>query len=176
LNTASDEHEADPPVTDPTETGEAAVADEMTAAERAEARRYGQVSLACTLADIAIDVVFLAIAAFVLARPIDRWLAGFEIFSGARSFLRLLALFGVIYVLHVAVSLPLSFYSGYVVEHQFGLSTQSVRRWLRNWLLGNGLAVAFGLGLYVGLFALMWYTGGHWWLYAAAAFFVVSVI
>jgi STE24 endopeptidase len=176
LTPSTDEHEVSPPGGGSAEAGDAAGAEGMTTAERAEARRYGRVSLACTLADIAIDVVFLAIAAFVLARPIDRWLAGFEILAGARSFLRLLALFGVIYVLHVAVSLPLSFYSSYVVEHQFGLSTQSVRRWLRNWLLGNGLAVAFGVALYVGLFALMWYTGAYWWLYAAAAFFVVSVI
>ena len=40
--------------------------------------------------------------------------------------LRLLALFGIVIGLHILVSLPLSFYSGYVVEHQFGLSNQSL--------------------------------------------------
>jgi len=152
------------------------VAEEMSPAERAEARRYGRISLACTLADIAIDVLFLAFAAFVLARPLDSWLAGYGLLSGPRSFLRLFALFGVVYVLHLLVSVPLSFYSGYVVEHRFGLSKQSVRRWIRNLLLSNALAVLFGVVMYGGLFALMWYTGRYWWLIAAGAFFVISVI
>jgi STE24 endopeptidase len=148
----------------------------MTTVERDEARRYGRVSLACTLADIAIDVLFLAFAAFVLARPLDAWLAGYGLLAGPRSFPRLLALFGVVYVLHLLISVPLSFYSGYVVEHRFGLSTQSLRRWLRNWLLSNALAVLFGVVLYCGLFAMIWYTGQYWWLIAAGGFFVISVI
>jgi STE24 endopeptidase len=149
---------------------------EMTSDERAEARRYGHVSLACTLADIAIDVLFLAVAAFVLARPLDSWLAGYHLLAGPRSFARLLALFGIVYAMHLLVSVPLSFYSGFVVEHRFGLSTQTIRRWVRNWLLSNTLAVLFGVVLYGGLFALIWYTGRYWWLIAAGAFFVISVI
>ena len=41
------------------------------------------------------------------------------------SILRLIALFVIVMLLHILVSLPLSFYSHYVVEHQFGLSNQS---------------------------------------------------
>ena len=36
--------------------------------------------------------------------------------------------------------------------------------------------MAFGVVLYGGLFALIWYTGPYWWLIAAGAFFVISVI
>ena len=50
----------------------------------------------------------------------------FQPLAGEQSMLRLLALFGVVIGLHILVSLPLSFYSGYVVEHQFGLSNQSL--------------------------------------------------
>jgi STE24 endopeptidase len=78
--------------------------------------------------------------------------------------------------LHILVSLPLSFYSGYVVEHKFGLSNQTLRRWLRNWALGNLLAVALGAVLNLGLFWILWNTGSYWWLITAGAFFVVSVV
>jgi STE24 endopeptidase len=77
---------------------------------------------------------------------------------------------------HVLVSLPLSFFAGYVVEHRFGLSNQTLGRWLRNWSLRNVLAIVFGLVIYVGLFAIIWNTGAYWWLIAAAAFFVMSVV
>ncbi|HEY2827255.1 MAG TPA: hypothetical protein VGJ04_06610, partial [Pirellulales bacterium] len=120
--------------------------------ERSEAHRYGTISLNCTLADLAIDVVFLALMAFVFAGPIDAWLTRLRALSGTPSMLRLLALFGVVTLLHICVSLPLSFYSGYIVEHQFALSNQSLGRWITNWLKRTGLAVVFGGAMFAGLF------------------------
>ena len=90
--------------------------------------------------------------------------------------LRLLALFAVITLLHICVSLPLSFYSGYVVEHQFALSNQSLGRWVTNWLKRTALAILFGGAMFAGLFWIIWHTGQYWWLIAAAVFFVVSVV
>jgi STE24 endopeptidase len=150
--------------------------DTMSADERAEARRYGRAHLVLTLVDMAVDVAYLGIMAFVSARPIDAWLRGFEPLAGEYSMARLLALFGVVIGLHILVSLPLSFYSGYVVEHQYGLSNQTLRRWLRNWALGNVLAILLGAVLNLGLFWIIWNTGQYWWLIAAGAFFVVSVV
>ena len=148
----------------------------VTPEERTEARRYGRIHLVLTLFDMAVDVIYLGLMAFVFARPVDAWLARFEPLADPQSMLRLLALFGVVIGLHILVSLPLSFYSGYVVEHQFGLSNQSLRRWLRNWTLSNALAVLLGAALNLGLFWIIWNTGPYWWLIAAAAFFVVSVV
>ncbi|HEY4231810.1 MAG TPA: M48 family metalloprotease, partial [Lacipirellulaceae bacterium] len=144
--------------------------------ERKEAHRYGTTSLVCTLADLAIDVVFLGVMAFLLAGPIDAWLADFSSLSAPLSMLRLLALFAVITLLHICVSLPLSFYSGYIVEHQFALSNQSLGRWVTNWLKRTGLAILFGGAMFAGLYWLIWHTGQYWWLIAAAVFFVVSVV
>jgi STE24 endopeptidase len=151
-------------------------ADSVTPQEQTEARRYGRIHLALTLVDMAVDVVYLGLMAFVFARPIDAWLASFEPLAGERPMLRLLALYGIVMGLHILVSLPLSFYSGYIVEHQFGLSHQSLRRWMRNWTLSNVLTILLGAALNVGLLWIIWNTGPYWWLIAAAAFFVVSVI
>jgi STE24 endopeptidase len=148
----------------------------MTAEERAEARRYGRLSLRLTLADMALDLTFLGVMAFVFARPIDTWLSQFQALAGQRSLLRLLALFGITIGLHIVVALPLSFYSGYVIEHRFGLSKQTLCRWLRNWAISNSLALLIGAALNLGLFWIIWNTGPYWWLIAAAAFFVVSVV
>jgi STE24 endopeptidase len=150
--------------------------EEQTPEQRAEARRYNHISLACTLVDMAIDLVYLGLMAFVFARPIDAWLAGFPQLAGEHSILRLIALFLVVMLLHICVSLPLSFYSHFVVEHQFGLSNQSLRRWLRNWSLSNVLTILLGVALNVGLFLIIWHAGTYWWLIAAAAFFIVSIV
>jgi STE24 endopeptidase len=150
--------------------------EEQTPEQREEARRYNKISLACSLADMAIDVIYLGLMAFVFARPLDTWLASFPSLSADHSVLRLIALFMIVMLLHILVSVPLTFYSNYVVEHQFGLSNQSLRRWLRNYTLSNVLTIALGIVLNVGLFWIIWHTGHYWWLIAAAAFFVVSII
>lgn len=147
----------------------------MTDAELAEAKSYGRLELACALGDKVIDVVYLAVAAFWLARPIDAWLQGYPLLAGNWS-LRLMALFLVIMGLHIAVSFPLSLYSGHLLEHQFKLSTQTFGRWLWQYTKRNALALAFSLAIVVGLYWLIWTTGGAWWLVAAGAFFVISIV
>jgi STE24 endopeptidase len=148
----------------------------LDASQRAEARRYGRVALVCTLADMAIDLAYLGLMAIWLASPLDAWLAGYDSMSGPQSFVRLLALFCIVIFFHILVSAPLSFYSGYVVEHRFGLSTQTIGGWLNHWLKRNGLTIVLGAVLYLGLFWIIWHAGSYWWLIAAAAFFVVSIV
>ncbi len=151
-------------------------AGELSPTERAEAQRYGRTSLVLAVSDMALDVVYLAIMAFVFARPLDTWLAGFPLFAGDDSLLRLMALFGVVVGIHILVSLPLSFYAGYVVEHRFKLSNQSLGRWVTTWLKRNAFGIVLGAAIYAGLYWMIWHTGSYWWLIAAGVFFLFSVI
>jgi STE24 endopeptidase len=75
----------------------------------------------------------------------------------------MLMFMAVIYVL----DLPLSYYQGFVRQHAYGLSNQSLTRWLRNSIVR--LAVDMGVA-----FALVWMpyllmarSPRRWWLYAA---------
>ena len=147
----------------------------MNDAELAEAKRYGRLELACSLADKAIDIAYLAVAAFWLARPLDDWLQTWPLLS-ANWTLRLTALFLAVLALHVAVSFPLAFYSGHVIEHRFKLSTQTFGRWLWRYAKRNLLAGGLSLVMVLGLYWLIWTTGAAWWLAAAGAFFVVSIV
>jgi STE24 endopeptidase len=147
----------------------------MNDAELAEAKRYGRLELACSLADKAIDIAYLAVAAFWLARPLDDWLQTWPLLS-ANWTLRLTALFLAVLALHVAVSFPLAFYSGHVIEHRFKLSTQTFGRWLWRYAKRNLLAAGLSLVMVLGLYWLIWTTGAAWWLAAAGAFFAVSIV
>ena len=124
---------------------------EMNASELAEAKRYGRQGLVCDLADRALDIAFLAVAAMLLARPIDVWLAGWPLLEGSWT-LRLMALYLIVLGLHVCVSFPLSFYSGHLLEHQFGMSTQTFRAWLWRYAKRMTLALAFNAAMFLGLF------------------------
>lgn len=154
------------------ETNAAVETAEMTPEQLAETKRYGRQQLVCDLIDRGVDLTFLTIAACFIAIPLDRWLAE----SVASSWLRLGLLFGIVTGLHVLASFPISFYSGHVLEHRYRLSRQSFGRWFYRYLKRNGLMLAFGLLLFEGLYAIIWYTQSWWWLVAAVAFFMVSVV
>jgi len=147
----------------------------MTDEQLAEAKQYGRRDLVCYLADKAIDVVYLSAAAFLLAGPIDRWLSG-----GARlgqiETLRLVTLFLIVTAGHVAVSFPLSFYAGHVLEHRYELSNQTFAGWLWRYVKKMLLAVGFTGAIFVGIYWLIWTTGPFWWLLAAVAFFLVGIL
>jgi STE24 endopeptidase len=146
----------------------------QTPDEKAEAKRYARIGLWCELADRVVDVGFLAVMAFVVGPPLAELLSRVDWL--ATDTLRLVALHLAMFGLHVAVSFPLSFYSGYVVERRFGLSRMSLGGWFWRYLKRMGLALAFNTALFVGLFWVIWLTGPWWWLVAAAGALVVTVL
>jgi STE24 endopeptidase len=146
----------------------------MTPEQLAEAKEYGRLGLIGMLADMGLDLAYLAVAAVLLARPIDAWLADRRI--GHLWSVRLALLFLVLFAIHVAVSLPLSFWRGYLLEHRFHLSKLSVGGWAWRYIKQLLLAVGFGLVLYLGLYWVIWTTHGWWWLLAALGAFLVSVV
>ncbi|OHB75721.1 MAG: hypothetical protein A2W31_09940 [Planctomycetes bacterium RBG_16_64_10] len=147
----------------------------LTAEQLAEARQYGRLELICGLADKLLDLVYLAVMAFLVARPLDAYLQRSALLAGNDS-LRLAALLLITLLVHLGVSLPLSYYSGHVLEHRFGLSNQDFRQWLWRYAKRNALAIGFSLAMFLGLYWIIWLSGGVWWLVAAAAFFLVSVV
>ncbi|HOM17597.1 MAG TPA: M48 family metalloprotease [Thermoguttaceae bacterium] len=159
----------------PTETPSLVSDAELEPEELAEARRYGRLQRKCLLADRAIDLVYWAVAALLLAQPVERFLASVELLAQSDRF-RLIALFTVLFLFHAAVSLPLAFYAGHVVEHRFGLSRLSALRWAGRYGKQLILALLLTLLVVVGLFWIIRGTGLWWWAVGAGAFFLLSVV
>lgn len=68
-------------------------------------------------------------------------------------------------LLTAVVELPLSYYTDFVREHQYGLSNQSLGKWLRDSLLSLGLGiVGSALTLWVP-YLLLRRSPRRWWLY-----------
>ncbi|MEE8209735.1 MAG: M48 family metallopeptidase [bacterium] len=74
------------------------------------------------------------------------------------------------------MGLPLAYYGGFVVEHRFGLSTQTRGAWLND--VAKGFAVNLVLGLLAAeiLFWLLRSAPAAWWLWAATAFIALAVV
>jgi STE24 endopeptidase len=139
----------------------------------AETKRYERLKLTGSIASLVISLAFVAAAALWFGPHLDGWLRG-QI--GDNRWLRLIAIgFGCAAAMEVLL-LPLAFWSGFVLEHRFGLSNQSFPHWVwkqvKSWLVGGPI----GLVLLLGLYALIWYGGAWWWLWAALGWLVVSLV
>jgi STE24 endopeptidase len=65
--------------------------------------------------------------------------------------------------------LPLAFFSGYVVEHRYGLSTQRVPAWVGDTLKSKAISTPVELALVEGLYATLRRWPRGWWLVCSAA-------
>lgn len=152
---------------------------QLTAEQIAEGKEYGHRTLQLALVDMAIDLVFLGIFAWFFAQPLDDWLKGFAWIGGDDLLPRLvrLGLFLLLFTLvHVGVSIGLSYYRGYVIEHRYGLSNQTFTRWLTQYAKGIAMATAANVIMITGLYVIMWLCGEWWWVAAAGAAFVFVVL
>ena len=73
-----------------------------------------------------------------------------------------------------ALSLPLGFYSGFVVDHRFNISAQTFSGWAMDELKGLGIELVFGVLATTVLYYLIG-NFSFWWVAAAAIFAVFSI-
>jgi STE24 endopeptidase len=83
------------------------------------------------------------------------------------------AVFGAAYGL---LDAPLSYYSGFVLPHRYGLSTQSLRAWLWDQVKGAAIGGILGLVLLEVMYALLRASPDWWWLWTALVMLFFSVI
>ena len=81
-------------------------------------------------------------------------------------------------VLTVLLSFPLTVYSGFFREHQYGLATQAFGPWLTERLTSLGVAVVLGSVAIIGLYEVLRRAPRSWWLWGAglATLFVMFML
>ncbi|HYT93971.1 MAG TPA: M48 family metalloprotease [Gemmataceae bacterium] len=137
-----------------------------------EVKRYQRQKLTATLVNALIGLVCLLGLALFLGPPLDRALRAW---LGEAPWLRLIAVACVCGVVLELATLPLSFWSGYILEHRYQLSNQTLGRWVWRQVKGYLVGGVLGLLLMLGLYALLWYSE-PWWLWAAAGWLLVTLV
>jgi STE24 endopeptidase len=153
---------------------------ELDPARQVEARRYARQRRRLSLVNLAISAMLIAI---LLLSGLNFWLrdalapiAGdWEPVAGWQPLL--VALYFLALALAVTIiDLPLSYYSGYVLPHRYGLSTQSRAGWTWDLIKGLSLSLAFELVAVVFVYWLLTVSPTWWWLWIGVAALFVSVI
>lgn len=80
------------------------------------------------------------------------------------------------YLLIQLILLPLAYYRGYIIEHRFGLSNQTLAMWFSDYLKENGIYILISsLGM-TGIYALMVYIPKYWWIISSAVLAIFIVV
>lgn len=119
-----------------------------------------------------------------LAFPLLFWLAGWSsglsrlLASAIDPFWARAILFVVVYqAITAVIFLPFSYYSGFVLQHRFGLSTQNVSGWLSDWAKSAVIGtVFFVVGLLAFYLVVPAYPDAWWWILATGLTVVALVM
>lgn len=138
-----------------------------------DVKRYQRLKLLANLGSLGLTLILLLLGALWAGPRVDQ---GVRKLVGDCPWLRLITL-GLVYALVLeGLTLPLSFWSSYVVEHRYGLSTQTLRRWMGRQGKGYLLGGVMGLALLLGFYYLLRGAGAWWWLIATGAWLLVTLV
>jgi len=138
-----------------------------------QAKRYSQRKIRLAVIQLILTVVFLLImvvsdASAMLRELVARWSHNFYVQVGLY-----LALFaGIYYVLFAG----LDFYGGFVVEHKFSLSNQTVFGWLKKSAKKVILSLVMLLVAGEVLYFFLRHFPNYWWLLTATAWLLLTIV
>jgi STE24 endopeptidase len=139
----------------------------------AEVKRYQRQKLCARLVALLLSLSVLAGLALVvgprLGQILPAWVNG-------SPWLRLLAAAVVTGVALEVLTLPVAFWSGFVLEHRHGLSNQTFKAWVWRQIKGYLVGGVIGLPLLFGLYALLWLAGPWWWIWSTAGWLGVTLL
>ena len=147
---------------------------QVTERSAAEVRKYARRRYALVIGHLVLGIAFLVA---MLAGGSAKVGAEARDIAGPDAFLLTVFLyFAGFSLVYLVVSLPLSFYSEYVLEHQFGLSNQTVANWARRrakkWFYSFVVVAPLVLMIYWTLDNC----GKNWWIPAAVVWLLVSYV
>ncbi len=126
------------------------------------------------------QVVVLAVPAFVLFTGFSSRIRDVAKRIGRKWFFIVVVYFVLYSLLNFALHFPLSYYAGFVRQHAYGMSNQTLWRWVQESLIYLGVTIIFGSLVLWFPYWLMRRSPRRWWLYAGLAslplmFFVMFV-
>ncbi len=143
-----------------------------------KAREYARIRLRLSLADMTIAAVGVIV---ILASGLGIWWANvlkplnWQPVPGWFP-VQILVYFLTLMLGYQLITAPLGYYSGYVLPHRYGLSTQSLRGWLAD--LGKGLllGLVFECAAIELVYLLLATQPDTWWLWVGLVMLLFSVL
>jgi len=138
-----------------------------------EVKKYQRLKIFALVLGTVVSLGWLALVALLFGPAVGRWLTAH---LGDNRWLQLIGMAAFLGITFEVFNVPLDFWSGYLVEHRFGLSNQTLLAWVWRRVKGYLVGGVLGLLLLSGLYALLWASGSLWWLWATLGWLFVSLV
>jgi len=138
-----------------------------------QAKNYERIHRRLFVVDLAIGGVY------TLAWLIFGWAAALKaaLLSITANDWLLVILFAFVFgAIYYVIDLPLSYYSGFVLPHRFGLSVQTHRSWISDQIKSLVVGGILGAIVLEVIYAVLRAASDSWWLWAAAILLFFDVI
>ncbi len=154
---------------------------EIDADRQQKAREYARIRRRLSFIDLGIAAIGLLL---VFALGLDKWLRNviqgiaFLSWEPARGWfpLQILLYFLLAVLIYQLITLPIAYYSGLVLPHRYGMSTQSFRGWFRDLLKGFALGLILEAAAVTLIYGLLAFQPLTWWVWVAVVMLFFSVI
>lgn len=83
---------------------------------------------------------------------------------------------GVLSLSYTILFLPLNFYEGYILEHKFKLSNQTICEWAKDKLKSFGISLLLSLIIIEITYLLLRRTDSYWWIWAGILWILFSIV
>jgi STE24 endopeptidase len=139
----------------------------------ADVKHYQKQKWLAVIGSTVLGLAYLTVLGLWLGPDLGRWLTSW---LDGKDWLRLLSMAIILGVGLEILTLPIDFWSGFIVEHRHQLSNLSLGGWVWRRIKGYMVGGVIGLILLTGLYELLWLTGPWWWLWAAGGWLLVTLV
>lgn len=122
------------------------------------------------------SIIFFAVLIILVFTGLSKKIEAIAFDYTSNKYIALLIFFGIIGICEGIINFPLNFYSGYILEHKYNLSNQTLSAYFKERLKGFALGMVLGIPLMLAFYYILSSFGEHWWIVLGIFMFVFSVI
>jgi STE24 endopeptidase len=137
------------------------------------AKKYHKIKLCIALTGIVLDLVFWT---GLIVSGGSSAIANYVYHCSSQPLVQFYYFSIGIGIISLLLHLPLSFYSSYLVEHQFLLSNQSLLRWFQEQAKGLLLGILLGGILLTVFYLTLWIYPAWWWIIVWLFILIFSIL
>src|SRR3989338_960894 len=116
-----------------------------------------------------------AILAVFIASGLPLHMKNLESTASSNNYINLLGFYALFGFLYYATTLPVVYYSGFVLEHKFGLSNQRFNGWAGREIKKSFISFIFGIPVVLAVYFFLKNWPLYWWLFTAISCYFLSI-
>jgi len=122
------------------------------------------------------SIIFYAVLIILIFTGLSKSILDLAHSYTSNDYIALLIFLGIIGIAESIINFPLNFYSGYILEHKYDLSNQTLSKYFIEKLKGLILGLVIGIPVMFAFYYILRTFGDNWWLVLGIFMFVLSVI